>query len=202
MGSEQSGTGADARRGGSARGSVFEATSESLNAGDRLMTARPLLHTRRVGGLVIDGLAVLLIVSALLVAGLGVAAGWRPVVLLSGSMAPTAPAGALVVTAPVDAGNVEIGDVLVVTPSGSRTRVTHRVVALSDTPAGRSAVMRGDANDTVDAQPVLLSDTVPRMLFAVPELGGWLVRLGTRGVVGVALFIVGAVGLLALHRRE
>lgn len=106
---------------------------------------------RRIGaGLLLLG-AVGLILSMGVVIG-GLAAGYRPVVIQTGSMGETAPPGALVIARPVSADQVAVGDVLVMRPAGGPT-VTHRVIEIETAGTARFAVTQGDANEAPDAAP-------------------------------------------------
>jgi len=116
-------------------------------------------------------------------------AGWRPVVLVSGSMAPAMPAGTLVLVRPVPAGEVRVGDVVTVPVPGTDARVTHRVTGLAHDDDGTRATLRGDANATDDAAAYPLGDTVLRAAASVPGLG--------RAVTGTPATVL-AVGAAAL----
>lgn len=138
-------------------------------------------------------------VVAVVVVGL-LLAGWRPVVLLSDSMAPAAPRGALLVTRPVAPAAVEVGDIVTV-PVESVGRVTHRVVALEQLEGTRWARLQGDANDTPDPGRVPLPASTLRTVVVVPVLGRLLTGAGLLLLAGTGLVLVGGAGLMALRRR-
>jgi signal peptidase I len=78
---------------------------------------------------------------------------WPSFVVASGSMTPTLPVGSVVVTQPVDAGEVQVGDIVVFhDPTGRDRRIVHRVV---DTTAD-GYLTRGDANAVGD--PWVITD--------------------------------------------
>lgn len=138
--------------------------------------------------------------AILVVAVLGLLlAGWRPVVLLSDSMAPGAARGALLVARPVPAPQVDVGDVVTV-PVGGVGRVTHRVVAVEVRDGERWARLQGDANDTPDPGRIALPPTVLRTVLVVPRVG-WLLT-GNRLLLlgGVGLLLLGSVGLVVIGR--
>lgn len=139
-------------------------------------------------------------VVAVVVLGL-LFAGWRPVVLLSDSMAPAAPRGALLVARPVDAAMVEVGDVVTV-PVDRVGRVTHRVVALEQLEGTRWARLQGDANDTPDPGRVPLPATTLRTVLVVPVLGRLLSGSGLLLLAGTGLLLLGGAGLVAVVRRD
>lgn len=106
---------------------------------------------RRIGARLLLLAAIGLILSMGVVIG-GLAAGYRPVVIQTGSMGETAPPGALVIARPVSADSVAVGDVLVMRPAGGPT-VTHRVIEIETAGTARFAVTQGDANEAPDAAP-------------------------------------------------
>lgn len=128
--------------------------------------------------------------------------GWRPVVLLSGSMTPTAPTGSLVVASPVAGEEVEVGDVVTVTWPGATTPVTHRVVAVERGDEGALvATTKGDANEDVDEQVVRLDGTtVLRARAIVPGAGRALVGDGPRALAGAAAVLGALLAMIWLWR--
>lgn len=126
----------------------------------------------------------------------------------SGSMWPTLPVGALVVSVPRDASEIAVGDV--VTVSDESGRVTHRVVASehSDQLADsyRLLTLRGDNNRVDDPAPYMV-DRADTMVFSVPWVGTvieWLDRGANRLAVitGVTGCILVRSGLKVRGRRR
>lgn len=140
--------------------------------------------------------------------GLGVlvllllAVGWRPVVLLSDSMAPGAPAGSLLVTRPVDPGEVEPGDVLTVPLPAGEGRVTHRVVDIEVEGDARWAQLKGDSNATPDAGRVRLEGPTLRTVAVVPAVGRVVGGGNPVLVAGIVLLLIGTLGLAFVERRS
>ncbi|HEY0187623.1 MAG TPA: signal peptidase I [Cellulomonas sp.] len=138
-------------------------------------------------------------VASILMVAAGLVLDARPLVVVSGSMEPTIPVGSLIVGRTVPASEVQVGDVVTVPRrSGTTDLVTHRVVEVRDSDAAtgaRELVLRGDANDTVDATTYTVTE-VRRHLVTVPN-GGYLVRTlqSTRGTVVLAGVLVAAVVL-------
>lgn len=147
---------------------------------------------RRVAGIV--GALCLAVVVAVLVAG------WRPVVLLSDSMSPGAPAGSLLLVRPVPPDAIQIGDVVTV-PMDGAGRVTHRVIALEELDGTTWAHLRGDADEVPDPDRVALGQPTLRAVTVVPGLG----RLAGGGnpllLAGIGLLLVGTAGLALVERR-
>lgn len=92
-------------------------------------------------------------IACVIIVLLGAVFGYRPIVLVSGSMAPEMPAGTLVITRPVAGADVRVGDVLTVPVPGTTALVTHRVTHVEQVDGIWRAVLRGDANRADDAAP-------------------------------------------------
>ncbi len=144
-------------------------------------------------------MSTLAVVAAFAAIGVGLALGYRPVVITTGSMAPTAPTGSVVVARPV--ADVQAGDLLVMRGEG-RATVTHRVVEIERNPAGgRYAITRGDANSSSDAAPYLLgrSELVGR--WVVPGLGRVLTAVVSPiFMLGFLVLVAGVIAASALLR--
>ncbi len=82
----------------------------------------------------------------------GLAVGYRPVVIQTGSMGETAPPRSLIIAAPVNAEAITTGDIVVMRRPGA-TPVTHRVIEIEAQGSKRFAITQGDANEAPDAAP-------------------------------------------------
>lgn len=95
------------------------------------------------------------------------------VVLATGSMSPTMPAGTAAVVRTTPATELRVGDVVTVPRPDGSALVTHRVVAVDDIagePATRSLTLRGDANSAVDRDPYVVTEA-GRVLASLPGAG-------------------------------
>lgn len=114
-------------------------------------------------------------VTALVVAAVVVPrlAGATPYTVLTGSMAPAYPPGALVVVRPVDVAGVRPGDVVTYQlRSGEPAVATHRVVGIGWTAEGeRLLTTRGDANEVADAEPVRAVQLKGEVWYSLPWVG-------------------------------
>ena len=127
--------------------------------------------------------------------------GTRPLVIQSGSMAPTYDVRSVVLVHRVDPSDVRAGDVVVLTlPTGRK--LLHRVTDVDDTAAGPSLQTKGDANREVDPHRTLLpaDGEAWRAGASVPMLGGLALILRTPAA-GFALGLA-VLGPLALGRRR
>lgn len=115
-------------------------------------------------------------------------AGFRSLVVLSGSMAPEITPGSLIVVQrwPVD--QLEVGDI--VTFRQQQEVVTHRVTKVITEPL--SFQTKGDANQRDDYGSILADEVIGKYRFSLPLIGEWLLRLrtvpGLVAVAGVVLF--------------
>jgi signal peptidase len=143
-------------------------------------------------------LAGLAVASAVAYAAL-VAAGYRPVVVYSGSMEPALGASSLAFVESVPATRVDIGDVVTFAdPYQPGRLVTHRIVEVVERPEGGLAYRtKGDANTARDPWTIALPRDAGRLAFDVPYAGYALWYAKTREartalVIVVALLILGA----------
>lgn len=152
---------------------------------------------RRAGDVLLTLTAVVGVVCVLLTLA-GAFFGVRPLIFRSGSMSPAITTGSLGFAHEVQAADLKVGDIVSV-PVGE-SRVTHRIVSLTQQDGAATLVLKGDANKVTDAQayPVKQAD---RVWFAVPHLGAavaWLSR--APGVYVLALYL-GLMLSLAMRRR-
>ncbi len=126
----------------------------------------------------------------------GAVLGIRPMIVTSGSMSPTIPAGSLVVAKDTAAADVGVGDVVAVVVGDGR--VMHRVVAAQSAGADTVLTLQGDANATPDQDPYVVRQ-VARVWFDIPLLGYPVSWLSTPlGLIGLG---IGACGLLVFAFR-
>jgi len=122
------------------------------------------------------------------------AVGWSSQVVLSGSMMPHIASGDVVVTQPVPAGSLKIGQVILVSnPARPGTLLMHRLVGRR--PDGM-LVTRGDANATADSAPVSPSAVrgLPRIRLPYNGLPLVWTQQGRYGPVVAAAFLLIIVG--------
>lgn len=129
---------------------------------------------------------------------LPLAFGWRLVVVLSGSMEPALPVGALIVTEPVDPAHVSVGDIIFYrAPIEPDVMITHRVVEVldGDSPGFRT---QGDANEEEDNFIVPAENATGRVRLSVPRVGYILSHTGqfVRTRLGLGLLMGLPAGLL------
>lgn len=129
--------------------------------------------------------------------------GYRPAVVLSGSMEPTLGVGSIAFVQSVPSDEVQVGDVITFAdPHAPERMITHRVAAKLER-AGRPAAYRtkGDANPRRDPWTIELPPRAGRLAFAVPDAGYALTVVATREVRTAVILALALVLLLGLLRR-
>lgn len=122
--------------------------------------------------------------------------GWHPTVVMTGSMLPHLVPGDVVVSRPIDATQVRIGQVLLVdSPDRPGELRMHRLVRIS---SDGKLILRGDANPNNDSTPVARSAVHGVGALRIPKLGLpylWVStgRTGPLVLTGLALALLVAV---------
>lgn len=125
----------------------------------------------------------------------------QAVVILSGSMEPSIPVGAVSIYAP--SSEYKIGDVIafnqVYGKEDSQTSFTiiHRITESTKFNTQTAFLTKGDANDSADQNPVLASDIRGKVIFTIPYLG-YFVNFA-KSSTGILLLIVFPILLLLYH---
>lgn len=138
--------------------------------------------------------------------------GWSIVRLASGSMAPGLPTNSLLLVHRVQADQVSIGDVVMLSRDG-RLPVTHRVVSIAEGPLVRGAgasglagvhtrvfVLKGDANAGVDLHSYT-TDRLGLMVAGVPWGGQIVTTLRSPFGLGFLTIVSSVIVLQALWPR-
>ncbi|MCP3910258.1 MAG: signal peptidase I, partial [Actinomycetia bacterium] len=124
------------------------------------------------------------------------AAGYRPVVIQTGSMGDTAPPGSLIVAVPRQVSSIGVDDILVMRRPGA-TPVTHRIIEIEQSGAVPFAITKGDANESPDAAPYPLDGEQLVARWIAPGWGG---RLETVFQPGASLTLMAvATAAIAFH---
>jgi signal peptidase I len=131
-----------------------------------------------------------------------VVAGYRPVVVYSGSMVPTLRVGSIALDRPVTAKSVRVGDVITFSdPYVTGRLVTHRIIRIFHTTNGLAYRTKGDANATRDPWTVRLPDRVGRVTFSIPVAGYVLWYAHTREVRTAIIALAALLLLTNILRR-
>lgn len=117
--------------------------------------------------------------------------GYKEMAVLSGSMEPTIPVGSLVYVKPMEASELEVGDVCTYYLSDGETFVTHRVISID--PDAQTLVTQGDANEDPDGD-LPFSQVYGRADFHLPYLGIAIQNIrtpvGIMTICGVVMLVI------------
>lgn len=126
--------------------------------------------------------------AALVLFAIPTIAGYKPFVVLSGSMEPIIKTGAIAYNNTHEkVEDVKVGDVIVF--KIDKGYVTHRVIKIND---DKTFTTKGDANETEDLAPVKFENFQGKTAFTIPYLGRALNLIQSK--TGVFI-LVAAVGL-------
>jgi signal peptidase len=151
-----------------------------------------------------------LIVACVAFVGLGLVprTGWyRPVTVLSGSMAPTFAAGDMVVVTPEPLRDVRVGQVISYRiPVGDHHIQSHRVIRIVHGGANPTIRTKGDANAVADPWTAKLHGTTAWRVRAVLPKLGWVVfwfrsPLVHSLTVLLAPLLLALIGVIGIWRR-
>lgn len=166
---------------------------------------RSFERTMRVAGVVFAGariggwVVLVAAVAALVVLGIGPRTGrYRTLTVLSGSMTPGIPVGAVIVDTPERPDQLTVGQVITYQiPVGDHRVESHRVVKVLQGGSHPVFQTKGDANATADPWTAKVTGSTVWRLRAVVPYAGWVIIDLRRPVVhNVLIWVVP--GLLAL----
>lgn len=161
------------------------------------------MRPRRVLVPVVQVAATVLAVAAASVLVVPRLLGWQGTVVLSGSMEPALPVGAVAFVDETRPDDIDAGDILTFSRAGDGRRITHRVVEVVQTPSGPRYRTRGDANDAPDAALVTPAQVVGTVQVIVPRLGRFAQAVtGNRVLLGLVMGLAAAVLIAGDVRRR
>ena len=115
-------------------------------------------------------LGVLALLGALLAAAAPRLLGYQSYVIYGSSMEPTIKLGSLILTEPVVAEELQVGDIIAFRTANEVT-VTHRIVAARHEDGQHYFKTKGDASNGGDPTEVRLEGSVHRLAYKLPYLG-------------------------------
>ena len=121
--------------------------------------------------------------------------GYKPFIVLSGSMEPAIQAGDLIITKVIEAEKVAEGDIIAF-QAEKNTIVTHRVTDVR-TEEGLSFLTKGDANTGADAKAVGVGELEGIYLCRLAGVGNFAMFLQTP--LGMLLFVITPLCLFILY---
>ena len=151
---------------------------------------------KRVWNVVTTVLVGLMVILAALLWGFRLL-GFEVLVVQSGSMEPNYHVGSLVYVKPVDASELEIGDVITFELGGG-VRGTHRMIEVLDDNGNLSFRTKGDNNDDADFNPIFPEAIVGEVKFTIPHLGFLITYIQQPPGTYVAISVVAVLLLLTI----
>ncbi len=100
--------------------------------------------------------------------------GFQYVVILTDSMEPNINPSDLVITMPVDPGELRPGDVILyeITLDNTTYRITHRIIAIERDPSGRIYfITKGDNRKHPDPWKVYPEQVIGKVILVIPKVG-------------------------------
>ncbi len=154
---------------------------------------------RRLAGALLVGTSMATIACAVVVV-VGLAIGYRPVVILTGSMGDTAPPRSLIIAEPRPASSIEVGDIVTMRRP-DQPLITHRVIEVETNGSARFAITQGDANEGPDAAPYPLEGEQLVARWIHPSLGAWVLTVFQPGPALAVLALATVVITVGALRR-
>ncbi len=111
--------------------------------------------------------------------------GYKPFIVLTGSMEPVFYSGDLVMVKEVEADSLQVGDVIAFR-EGTAV-ITHRIVQVEGVDQELRFITKGDNNNVNDRRPVTVEQLEGVYLYRISKLGNFAMFMQTP--VGMALFI-------------
>lgn len=131
--------------------------------------------------------------------------GWKPFIVLSGSMEDNIMPGDLILTKEVDTSELKVGDVISFRTDSS-TVITHRIIKIVEEEGERKYYTKGDNNDTADRNAVVDSQIEGIYRYRIPKLGNIAVYLqkptGIVVCIAVPLIIILIAQFADFKRKE
>ena len=112
--------------------------------------------------------------------------GWKPFMVLSGSMKDTIMPGDLILTKEIDALELKEGDVISFR-TNKYTVITHRIINIVDEEGERKYYTKGDNNDATDRDPVCNDQIEGIYRYRSPKLGE--IALNLQKPIGIVICI-------------
>lgn len=112
--------------------------------------------------------------------------GWKPFIVLSGSMEDTIMPGDLILTKEIDVSELKEGDVISFR-TNKYTVITHRIINIVDEEGERKYYTKGDNNDSADSESVCNDQIEGIYRYRIPKLGN--IALNIQKPIGIVICI-------------
>ena len=112
--------------------------------------------------------------------------GWKPFIVLSGSMEDTIMPGDLIFTQEIDALELKEGDIISFR-TNKYTVITHRIINIVDEEGERKYYTKGDNNNSADKDPICNDQIEGIYRYRIPKLGE--IALNLQKPIGIVICI-------------
>ncbi len=134
----------------------------------------------------IFSLIIYVLISIYVVICIPVIFGYKPLVVLSGSMEPKLKEGGIIYYKKTDIDKLKVGDIITFKINGN-TIVSHRIEKINE----NTFVTKGDANNTVDREEVPFDDYLGKDTnFCIPILGYYIKFINSNLLIIIPVIII------------
>ncbi len=128
--------------------------------------------------------------------------GYKPMIVLSGSMETSIYTGDLVFVKEIDPNVLKENDIIAFR-NEANTITTHRIIeVITDSEGEKAFRTKGDNNNTADINLVLSKDIEGVYVFKIPKLGNVLMQLKEPKTLAIILLVILVIGLIWLNMAD
>jgi len=143
----------------------------------------------------IQAIALLSVILSLLLLSIGPRfIGFSSFVIYSGSMEPKIHKGSIAIGKPASPADLKVGDVVAFKTRTGVAPTIHRIYAIEEQAGQLLVTTKGDANENVDADVIVVSEGGARIVYSIPYVG-YLVELPRTYLGPRVAFMLPAMGL-------
>lgn len=118
--------------------------------------------------------------------------GYKPLVVLTGSMKPNLDVGDLIFIKRVSNENeLSVGDIITFVEEGTSQTVTHRIVNVVTTDGKKTFETKGDNNGSSDMTLVPFDRVVGKVFFKINAIGAWIMKIYTTAGIVISMVVIG-----------
>lgn len=130
--------------------------------------------------------------------------GYKPFIVLSGSMESDIHKGDLIIAKEYDPTKLKVKDIIAFRDA-ENTVTTHRIIDIVENDGEKYFITKGDNNDTQDLNLVALSDVEGIYVFRIPGIGSMMESLSKPTTIMVLVFMITAafvIGFMISNKKE
>ena len=117
--------------------------------------------------------------------------GYRPVVVVSGSMEPDILTNSISIMRYCSMEDISVGDIIMYHHPSLDINITHRVVDIYENANGEiQYITQGDANNIEDSTPIIYENIEGKYIGKIPQVGRIVLALKSKTTLGIVLAIL------------